>query len=123
MVPGTSPAGVLISSSWSFGFHWRFAVAATAHLNMPNGSFTSARVLWGKPVRRDLAFYLQLRILTGVRIVLSRRYFVTSVASPSWSRFFEEFHCRGCGAPEAYRSRPRGFFEKHVLPLLLLQPV
>ena len=48
---------------------------------------------------------------------------MTSVASPSWSRFFEEFHCRGCGGLEAYRSRPRGFFEKHVLPFLLLHTV
>jgi hypothetical protein len=48
---------------------------------------------------------------------------VTPVAGPSWSRFFAEFHCRGCGAHEAYRSRPRGFFEKYVLPFLLLQAV
>ena len=48
---------------------------------------------------------------------------MTPVSSPSWSRIFEEFHCRGCGGQEAYRSRPRGFFEKHVLPLLLLQTV
>ncbi len=48
---------------------------------------------------------------------------MTPVASPTGSRFFEEFHCRGCGGQEAYRSRPRGFFEKYVLPLLLLQPV
>ena len=48
---------------------------------------------------------------------------MSPVASPSWSRFFEEFHCRGCGFQEAYRSRPRGFFEKHVLPFLLLQTV
>ena len=48
---------------------------------------------------------------------------MTPVARPSRSRFFEEFHCRGCGAQEAYRSRPRGFFEKYVLPFLLLQPV
>ena len=41
----------------------------------------------------------------------------------SWSRFFEEFYCRGCGFQEAYRSRPRSFFEKHVLGFLLLQPV
>jgi ribosomal protein L37E len=41
----------------------------------------------------------------------------------SWSRFFEEFYCRGCGFQEAYRSRPRSYFEKHVLPFLLLQPV
>ena len=45
------------------------------------------------------------------------------VSSRSWSRSFEEFHCRGCGAQEAYRSRPRSFFEKHVLPFLLLQAV
>jgi len=48
---------------------------------------------------------------------------VTALASSSWSRFFGEFHCRGCGAQEAYRSHPRGFFEKYVLPLLLLQAV
>jgi len=42
---------------------------------------------------------------------------------PAWSLFFEEFHCRGCGAHEAYQSRPRGFFERYVLPVLLLQPV
>src|SRR5271169_4731818 len=56
-------------------------------------------------------------------MVLSRRYFVTPLASPSWSRFFEEFHCPGCGGQNAYRSRPRGFFEKHVLPFLWLQKV
>ena len=44
-------------------------------------------------------------------------------AQPSGSQFFEEFHCRGCGGKEAYRSRPRGFFEKYVLPMLLLQVV
>ena len=48
---------------------------------------------------------------------------MTLPTQPSWSRFFEEFHCRGCGGKEAYRSRPRGFFERYVLPLLLLQPV
>ena len=48
---------------------------------------------------------------------------MTPVASPSWIRRFEEFHCRGCGAHEACRSRPRGFFEKYVLPFLLLQAV
>ncbi len=42
---------------------------------------------------------------------------------PSWSRFFEEFHCRGCGLQQAFSSRPRGFFERRVLPLLLLQAV
>jgi hypothetical protein len=48
---------------------------------------------------------------------------VTPLVGPSWSRFFDEFHCRGCGGHEAYRSRPRGFFERHVLPLMLLQAV
>jgi hypothetical protein len=48
---------------------------------------------------------------------------VTPLARSSWSRFFEEFRCRGCGSQEAYRSRPRGFFEKHVLPLFGLQAV
>lgn len=44
-------------------------------------------------------------------------------SSPTRSRFFEEFRCRGCGGHRAYRSRPRGFFEEHVLPFLLLQTV
>jgi hypothetical protein len=48
---------------------------------------------------------------------------VATDIGPSWSRFFGEFRCRGCGIQEAYSSRPRGFFEKHVLPLLLLQTV
>ena len=48
---------------------------------------------------------------------------MTPVSSPPRKRFFEEFHCRGCGGQEAYRSRPRGFFEKHVLPFFLLQTV
>jgi hypothetical protein len=34
-----------------------------------------------------------------------------------------QFHCRGCGGHEVYRSRPRGFFENYVLPCLFLQPV
>jgi hypothetical protein len=48
---------------------------------------------------------------------------MTPLAKSSWSRFLEEFHCRGCGGEEAYRSRPRNFFEKHVLPFLLLRAV
>jgi hypothetical protein len=48
---------------------------------------------------------------------------MTPLDESSWSRFFEEFNCRGCGGQEAYRSRPRGFFEKRVLPLLLMQTV
>jgi hypothetical protein len=48
---------------------------------------------------------------------------VTTFSGPSWSRFFDEFYCGGCGGQEAYRSRPRGFFERYVLPLLLLQTV
>ena len=48
---------------------------------------------------------------------------MTPVARSSWSWFFEEFRCRGCGFQEACRSRPRGFFEKRVLPLFGLQTV
>jgi len=48
---------------------------------------------------------------------------LTPVTRSSLGRFFEEFYCRGCGFQEACRSRPRGFFEKHVLPLLGLQAV
>ncbi len=41
----------------------------------------------------------------------------------SWHPFSADFECRGCGAKEAYRSRPRGFFEMYVLPIFFLQPV
>ena len=33
------------------------------------------------------------------------------------------FCCRDCGSPQAYRSRPRSFFERFLLPLVLLRPV
>jgi hypothetical protein len=56
-------------------------------------------------------------------MVLSRRCSLTLVSRSSWSQFFEEFYCRGCGFQDACRSRPRGFFERRVLPLLLLQVV
>ena len=48
---------------------------------------------------------------------------MSPLSRPSWSWRFEDFYCRGCGGDEAFRSRPRGFFERHVLPLLMLQPV
>jgi hypothetical protein len=41
----------------------------------------------------------------------------------SWARRFREFHCLHCGGALAYQSRVRGFFEKRMLPLLLLKPV
>ena len=33
------------------------------------------------------------------------------------------FHCDDCGSIEGYRSRPRNFFEKRLLPLVGLRPV
>lgn len=33
------------------------------------------------------------------------------------------FECPDCGSPDAYRSRPRNWIEKALLPLLLLRPV
>jgi len=71
----------------------------------------------------QLRLYPPLSVVDGVKIVLSRRYFVTPLTRPSWSRFFKEFTCWGCGGHAAYHSRARGFFEKHVLRFLLLQPV
>jgi hypothetical protein len=102
---------------------------------MPKGSNTSAAFLRTMLVKvscirsiHEVLFlnknvYLQLYAVKRVRILLSRRYSVSPATRPSWSRFFEEFHCRECGFQEAYRSRPRSFFEKRVLPLLLLQTV
>jgi hypothetical protein len=43
--------------------------------------------------------------------------------TPSWTQFLDEFYCRGCGGHEVYRSRPRNFFEKYLLPVLLLRAV
>ncbi len=119
-IPGGSAHRILVVTR---DFIAHSQVAATAHLNMPKGSFTSAAVSRESWVSGDRAFYSQLCILLRVRMVLSRRYVVTTLARSSWGRFFEEFHCRGCGAHEAYRSRPRGFFERYLLPLLLLQAV
>jgi hypothetical protein len=33
------------------------------------------------------------------------------------------FECRDCGGLNGYRSRPRNFSEKFLLPLLFLRPV
>lgn len=48
---------------------------------------------------------------------------MTPLSKPSWNRFFDEFYCLECCSQEAYRSRPRNFLEKYLLPLLLLQTV
>ena len=34
-----------------------------------------------------------------------------------------QFQCRDCGSLVGYRSRPRTFTEKYILPVLLLRPV
>ena len=48
---------------------------------------------------------------------------MSSNTTPPRGRLFHEFRCPGCGPQEAFRSRPRGFFENHVLPFLFLQAV
>ena len=48
---------------------------------------------------------------------------MTALARPDRSRFFGNFRCPECSGRVAYRSRPRGLFEKHVLPVMLLQAV
>jgi hypothetical protein len=35
----------------------------------------------------------------------------------------KQFQCRDCGSPNGYRSRPRTFTEKYILPALYLRPV
>ena len=40
-----------------------------------------------------------------------------------WRLSSREFECRGCGGKDAFRSRPRGLFERYVLPMLSLLPV
>jgi hypothetical protein len=90
---------------------------------MPKGWFTSGA---GGDAFPSGEIWLSIRYFAshlGLEWTNPGGNFVTPFSGPSWSRFFEEFHCRGCGFQDAYRSRPRGFFEKHVLPLLLLQTV
>jgi hypothetical protein len=33
------------------------------------------------------------------------------------------FRCSDCGSVDGYRSRPRNFIEKYVLPVLFLRPI
>ena len=35
----------------------------------------------------------------------------------------KHFHCSDCGGLDGFRSRPRTFTEKYILPILLLRPV
>ena len=46
-----------------------------------------------------------------------------SIPARPWSRLFVEFYCSECGGSEAYRSRPRGLFERYLLPLSFLKPL
>ena len=48
---------------------------------------------------------------------------MSPLTRPPWSARLEEFYCRRCGGDEAFRSRPRNFFEKYLLPLVMMQPV
>jgi hypothetical protein len=40
-----------------------------------------------------------------------------------WPAFFHRFVCHGCLSERGYLSRPRGFAEKFLLPIVLLRPV
>ena len=40
-----------------------------------------------------------------------------------WLNVFTRFECHGCTGVAGYLSRPRTFFERHLLPLLLLRSV
>jgi hypothetical protein len=42
---------------------------------------------------------------------------------PLWFQRFFEYHCGDCGSDVGFRSRPRSFSERYLLPLFLLQPV
>jgi len=46
------------------------------------------------------------------------------ILNPSDPSFLpRQFCCPECGAHEAYYSRPRGIFEKYLLPAMFLRPV
>jgi hypothetical protein len=40
-----------------------------------------------------------------------------------WFQRFLEFHCDDCGGDTGFRSRPRSFSERWLLPIFLLKPV
>jgi hypothetical protein len=40
-----------------------------------------------------------------------------------WFLKYLEFHCDDCGSDVGFRSRRRTFFERWLLPILLLRPV
>jgi hypothetical protein len=42
---------------------------------------------------------------------------------PLWFQKYLEFHCEDCGGSVGFRSRPRTFSERFLLPIFLLQPV
>jgi hypothetical protein len=105
---------LIIESNLIFGSHYQIDGApyhAASPLYKPRAFFENkTNELFGKT-----------RHLLRQRV--PRRYAVTPLTRPSWKAFSGEFHCPGCGAHEAYRSRPRGFFEAYVLPILFLRPV
>ena len=40
-----------------------------------------------------------------------------------WFQKHLEYHCGDCGSVKNFRSRPRTFSERYLLPVFLLQPV
>ncbi len=40
-----------------------------------------------------------------------------------WLLKYFDFHCTDCGCDVGFRSRPRTFTERYLLPVFLLQPV
>lgn len=50
---------------------------------------------------------------------------MTALPSPvkMWFQQYLEFHCDDCGSVTGFRSRPRTFSERYLLPIFLLQPV
>jgi hypothetical protein len=40
-----------------------------------------------------------------------------------WFQRYFEFHCDDCGSDAGFRSRRRTFFERYLLPIVLLKPV
>jgi len=45
------------------------------------------------------------------------------MGTSSGSRFSQPYYCEDCGSGVGFRSRPRTFTERYLLPLFLLKPV
>jgi hypothetical protein len=57
------------------------------------------------------------------RLIIPRCSVAKNSPDQVWFEKYFEFHCDDCGSDVGFRSRRRGFSERYLLPVFLLQPV